>query len=586
MTDNSKVAVMELSIIINYKRDTGGKNVRITAKLIISYLTLAIIVILLGTLSYFGLHTINEGSSDLYNDRLQPTITLTEIAQKIENTRVQMTSGVAYEDPASGKIALMDLDRIDILLEEYQNRNMGEEEEAKFTELQSNWEIFSENVRGNVETLSAQLYDETLEGLRNAEVSYSATSTNVTELIDIVDNLALSEYETNQNVFSTLRWIIMIASVIATVFAIAIGILMGRLIGSPLKDISGKLSKIAHGDLTEDIKKTNRKDEIGILVNTTRQMQHELKILIEAVSDATMRVLSSSEELTQSTNEVVTGAEQIAVTMQELATGSETQAGYSSDLADSMNGFAKTIEESSRQSDQVYKTSNQVHSLTEDGKDKMDNSVQQMRTIDDIVKNSVTGVKELDNKSNKISKLVNVIEEIAEQTNLLALNAAIEAARVGEQGKGFAVVADEIRKLAEQVSVSVVDITDIVNDIQSESSKVVTNLETGYAEVEKGTSQIQQMGETFNKISSSINTMGNAIKEISEKLTENKATTFQMNAKLGEIASLSEESAAGIEQTSASSQQTTSTMQEVSSSSEELAKLAEELNLVVERFTV
>lgn len=559
---------------------------KITVKLIISYLTLAVIVILLGALSYFGLHTINEGSSDLYNKRLQPTIVLTEIAQKMENTRVQMASGVAYEDPASGRIALMNLDRIDELLAEYQDRSMREEEAAKFTELQSNWEIFSGNVRQNEETLSAQLYEETLEGLRSGGVSYSAASTNVAELIDIVDSLALSEYETNQDTFTTLRWIIVIASIIATALAIATGILMGRLIGVPLKDISGKLDEIANGNLTEEIEETDRKDEIGVLVNTTRQMQHELRTLIGAVSNATMQVLSSSEELTQSTNEVVIGAEQVAVTMQELATGSETQAGYSSDLADSMNSFAKTIEESSKQSDQIYQTSNQVHSLTEDGRDKMDSSVQQMHTIDDIVKNSVAGVKELDDKSNKISKLVNVIEEIAEQTNLLALNAAIEAARVGEQGKGFAVVADEIRKLAEQVSVSVVDITDIVNDIQTESSNVVTNLETGYEEVEKGTFQIQQTGETFNKISSSINTMGNAIKEISEKLTKNKTMTFQMNSKLEEIASLSEESAAGIEQTSASSQQTTSTMQEVSASSEELAKLAEELNQVVERFTV
>lgn len=559
---------------------------KITAKLIISYLALAIIVILLGALSYFGLHTINQGSSDLYSRRLEPTIILAEIAQKLENTQVQMASGVAYEDPASGRIALMNLDRIDTLLVEYQDRNMMAEEQEKFTELQSNWEAYSEIVRQNTETLSAQQYEETLDGLRSSSATYGAASSNLSELIGIVDNLALSEYETNQNTFMTLRWIIIVASIIATALAIATGFLMGRLIGAPLKDISGKLDEIAHGNLTEDIEETNRKDEIGVLVNTTREMQTELRTLIGAVSNATMHVLNSSEELTKSTNEVVTGAEQVAVTMQELATGAETQAGYSSDLADNMNSFTLMAEESSKQSDQVYQTSNQVHSLTEDGKSKMDNSVEQMQTIDHIVKNSVLGVKELDDKSTKISKLVNVIEEIAEQTNLLALNAAIEAARVGEQGKGFAVVADEIRKLAEQVSVSVVDITDIVNDIQSESSKVVTNLETGYEEVEKGTIQIQQTGETFNKISSSVASMGNALKEISKKLTDNKLATEKMNTSIEEIASLSEESAAGIEQTSASSQQTTSTMQEVSASSEELAKLAEELNQVVERFTV
>lgn len=216
----------------------------------------------------------------------------------------------------------------------------------------------------------------------------------------------------------------------------------------------------------------------------------------------------------------------------------------------------------------------------------MANSVSQMQSIDNIVKNSVDGVKELDVKSGEISKLVGVIASIAEQTNLLALNAAIEAARVGDQGKGFAVVADEIRQLAEQVSVSVVDITDIVNNIQSESAKLVVGLETGYEQVEKGTNQIQQTGETFNKISSSVESMGNAIKEISNRLAGNRSTTKNMSTNIEEIAGLSEQSAAGIEQTSATAQQTTSTMQEVSSSSEELANLAEKLSNLVERFKI
>lgn len=559
---------------------------KITTKLVISYLLLAVIVILLGALSFFGLNQINQSSSNLYNRRLEPTILLTEMAQKMENTRVQMVSGVAYEDPASGMVATSNLDRIEALLAEYQNRDMSTQESEKVSELQSNWEAYSTIVRENIETLSAQSYEETLDGIRSGSARFGVVSENLTELIEIVDALAVEEYETSQATFSSLSWLILIASVLATALAVLTGLFMGRLIGRPLKSISSKLNKIADGDLTEEIEETKRKDEIGLLINMTRRMQEELRNLISAVSNATMQVLSSSEELTQSTNEVVTGAEQVAVTMQELATGSESQAGYSSDLADNMNSFTQSIENSSKQSDQVYQTSTQVHSLTEEGKEKMNSSVLQMQTIDQIVKHSVRGVKELDDKSTRISKLVSVIEGIAEQTNLLALNAAIEAARVGEQGKGFAVVADEIRQLAEQVSVSVVDITEIVNDIQSESSKVVTNLETGYEEVTKGTDQIQQTGETFSKISSAIDKMGNAIKEISQKLSENKAMTFQMNANLEDIASLSQESAAGIEQTSASAQQTTSTMQEVSSSSEELAKLAEELNRSVEKFTV
>ncbi|MFL2060647.1 methyl-accepting chemotaxis protein [Marinilactibacillus psychrotolerans] len=559
---------------------------KITTKLIVSYLSLAVIVIILGALSFLGLDRIYSNANELYNQRLQPSITLTEMAKTMENTRVQMLSGVANEDSARGEKAIANIERIDELITDYENRNMEKRESEKFSELKQNWQDFTEIVRQNVETLSAGMYIETLEGIARGSEPYTAASTNVSELIEIVDALATETYENDKEIYSADRIMIILTSIVATIMAIVIGTFMGRIIGVPLKKVSQKLDHISKGDLTEPVEVTKRKDEIGILINATSKMQEELKNLINSVADATVQVLSSSEELTQSTNEVVVGAEQVATTMQELATGAEAQANSTSEFSEHMQKFSETIEDSSKESEKIYQTSTNVYSLTKDGREMMANSVSQMQSIDNIVKNSVDGVKELDVKSGEISKLVGVIESIAEQTNLLALNAAIEAARVGDQGKGFAVVADEIRQLAEQASVSVVDITDIVNNIQSESAKLVVGLETGYEQVEKGTSQIQQTGETFNKISSSVESMGNAIKEISNRLAGNRSTTKNMSTNIEEIAGLSEQSAAGIEQTSATAQQTTSTMQEVSSSSEELANLAEKLSNLVERFKI
>lgn len=278
------------------------------------------------------------------------------------------------------------------------------------------------------------------------------------------------------------------------------------------------------------------------------------------------------------------GADQIALTMQELASGSESQANYTSDLSENMSAFVSTIEASVSQSENMKDYSSRVRGMTNEGTTLMQDSVSQMTEIDRIVQQSVAGMRTLDTKSGEVSKLITVIEDIAEQTNLLALNAAIEAARAGEQGKGFAVVADEVRKLSEQVSHSVGDITVIVDSMQKESTDAVINLESGYAEVTKGTAQIQKTGETFGQIAASVEQMEETVKDIAEKLAANRAQTIKMQSSVEEIASVSEESAAGIEQTSASAQQSNSTMQEVSASSQELKGLAETLSGLVERF--
>lgn len=557
---------------------------KITTKLLGSYLILAVIVLVLGGLSLFGLQRMNDNSNELYTERVQPTIILSEIAQLMENTRVHMLTGVINADPSRGEPALENIDRIEELLAEYSNRTFYEEEAVLVEELNRSWDNYSELLHETGDSLVEQDFTEAMNGIRRAGSWYGAANMYLNDLLEMNEILSEQAFSQNQSVFIALRNIILIVSVLATAFAIVIGLFMGRIIGRPLTTISSKLNDVADGKLTGQTIRTKRKDEIGMLEQATNKMQEELRHIITSVSNATHHVLSSSEELTQSTNEVVQGADQIAITMQELASGSESQATYTSDLSESMSAFVHTIEQSVEESERIYQTSTKVRGLTDEGRLMMDSSVTQMQTIDEIVKQSVEGMRGLDTKSSEVSELVTVIEGIAEQTNLLALNAAIEAARAGEQGKGFAVVADEVRKLSEEVSGSVVEITDIVRRMQEESAQVVGALENGYSEVQKGTTQIQETGKTFNSISSSVEQMERTIRRITEKLADNKEQTVNMSSSVEEIASISEESAAGIEQTSASAQQSNSTMQEVSASSEELARLAEELNQLVERF--
>lgn len=351
----------------------------------------------------------------------------------------------------------------------------------------------------------------------------------------------------------------------------------------PINKLKKKADNIGKGNLSEQIEVTSD-DEIGQLSQTMRTMQDMLKEMIQRISLASERIASHSEELTQSSNEVSHGTEQISSTMEELASGAETQANNASELSTNMEVFAQRLDEANKYGNEIHQYSEDVLHVATEGSKQMSDSVEQMQKINTVVQESVHKVEGLTIHSKEISKLVLVIKDIADQTNLLALNAAIEAARAGEQGKGFAVVADEVRKLAEQVANSIVGISNFVNKIQSETVSVSDSLQSGYKEVERGTSQIQSTEESFNKIRSLITEEAKGIGSISQILADVSEKGQEMSGSIQEIAAVSEESAAGIEETAAASQQTSSSMQEVTASAEELANLAEELTQMVQKF--
>lgn len=370
---------------------------------------------------------------------------------------------------------------------------------------------------------------------------------------------------------------------VVIVLSVIISLLVAKGITKPLHALQAKTEEVAAGDLTSNLRQ-DRVNEIGQLSLSVHDMKESLKDLLSNVSEATDRLSSQSEELAQSSHEVRSGSEQIASTMQELSSGTESQATSATNLSHWTSEFIEKVSLANDKGESVKTTSDEVLTMTEEGSTFMDTSVKQMVTIDRIVQEAVEKVKGLDDQSKEISKLVQVINDIAEQTNLLALNAAIEAARAGEHGKGFAVVADEVRKLAEQVSHSIGDITSVVNTIQTESDDVVKSLQTGYKEVNQGTLQMNQTNETFGEIKQSVTNMVQDMQMVTESLKEVTDESKAMTDAVEEIASVSEESAAGVEQTSAAAQQSASSMEEVSRSSNELSKLAEELKEQVSRF--
>lgn len=554
----------------------------IKARILLAFGAVILLTVILSGFNYFASHYANENTKDIV-DRQVPLLVADEKLAFNLSQRIALTRGYVLFEDESYREQFNEYTRESVEIQEELLSMNNSEEVQKLVEQSILW-------RERVQTEVFNRFDN-----GQQEGALRALKEQVTplgqEVIDGFENMALAREdriaEEGQGVLQSGQFMMVmgvIISIVAVVLGVTLGIIMANRISRPVKRVVGRMKEIAGGDISQGPIHVKSKDEIGQLAEAMNDMQDSLNEVMKSVSYTSDRVSGQSEELTQSANEVREGSEQIASTMQEISSGAESQANGATDLSDRMRFFGEKITEANMSGEAIAETSNAVLTLTEDGQKSMQMAVSQMQIIDQIVKESMSKVKGLDVQSKEISKIVRVIEDIADQTNLLSLNAAIEAARAGEHGKGFAVVADEVRKLAEQVTHSVGDITNIVDRIQKESGSVVQSLETGYEEVNEGSKQMEETGETFDTIHDSVSDMVAKVQNISAHLKDIAEDSLQMNHSIEEIASITEESAAGVEQAAASAEQSNSSMEEVSNTAEELSDLAEQLNEQVRRF--
>jgi methyl-accepting chemotaxis protein/methyl-accepting chemotaxis protein-1 (serine sensor receptor) len=159
----------------------------------------------------------------------------------------------------------------------------------------------------------------------------------------------------------------------------------------------------------------------------------------------------------------------------------------------------------------------------------------------------VESMQSIQSSSDKIARIIKVIDEIAFQTNILALNAAVEAARAGEAGMGFAVVAEEVRNLAQRCSQAAKDTEALIGESVSNSRE--------------GSIRLEQVGGVFQTITESAGRVSLLITEVN---------------------TASQEQAKGIQQVAKAVVQIQSVTQQVAASAEESAAASEELSTLSE----
>jgi len=112
------------------------------------------------------------------------------------------------------------------------------------------------------------------------------------------------------------------------------------------------------------------------------------------------------------------------------------------------------------------------------------------------------------------------------------LNASIEAARAGELGRGFAVVADEVKSLAGRTSASTIEISKVIEQIQSGTTFVVTNMQRGTAKVKQGVLLATEAGTVIESIRERSVYVKQMVLMMSQALSEQAAAAAEVAIKV------------------------------------------------------
>ncbi|USK58138.1 methyl-accepting chemotaxis protein [Peribacillus asahii] len=376
-----------------------------------------------------------------------------------------------------------------------------------------------------------------------------------------------------------------------TLLVIVVAIILGALVVffiiksiiKPIKILKDKAITVSRGDLREriDVQTT---DEIGQLGQAFNDMQESLRTLIKQVEFSAEQVASSSEQLTANSEQTSVATELVAESIQEVAGSAERQTSGIDRNAQALTEISIGVSKIAESSASVLELSQYTSIQAEEGGKAVANTRDQMNSIHESVVESDNMIQSLNERSQQIGSILDVITEIANQTNLLALNAAIEAARAGEQGKGFAVVAEEVRKLAEQSQHSAQQIFELIQGIQSDTESSVHIMKRVSDQVQDGVKVSDDAIEKFDQILQSVKKITPQMEEVSATAQQMSAGVQEVTATANEMAGIAKGNAETSEEVAASTEEQLASMEEISASAKMLSSMAEELKELITKF--
>ncbi len=272
------------------------------------------------------------------------------------------------------------------------------------------------------------------------------------------------------------------------------------------------LNRLASGDLARQIEHEfeDGYDQLRVDFNAAIQ---SLSVALRDINASADLIFANSDGITQAARDLSRRTERSAATLEQSAAA--------------LHELTAAVSSAAVGSEEANKTVTAARKTAEDG--------------DALVRQAIEAMGGISDSSNRISRIIDVIDDIAFQTNLLALNAGVEAARAGDAGRGFAVVASEVRALSQRSSEAAREIGALIGE--------------SVRQVGDGVDLVNSLGLALGNIVEAVGHISQNVSSIAASAQEQSSGISEINIAVGELDQSTQQNAAMVEQTTAATQE-------------------------------
>lgn len=565
------------------------KNVRVRIKLIVSFLIVAFLIGIVGTVGISSLKNVNLKVEEMQTNH-KMVFFFTDIKANLTRINSDLFQLIYTKDEAQKDILVKDMDssskKNNDYFTEMQEIPMNDEESQVFKSFAGTVGKYKETRIKVINAINNGDTEEAAKQYSEIPKVRDEMFTNLDKLTQLYLNHTTMEGANIKSIYLTSNSIMIALSIAGLILAVIIGLILSNDIHTPLKRMKKLCEALANYDLSHEFKIT-RSDEFGQTATSLDKARNNIKNLVESLIENAQNISASSEELSATAEELSSKAVIIDESVNNITNSMQKAASETDEISASIQEVDSSIHMLSKKAMDGSNNANNAKERAVEVKNNSQKAIKKAKEMYVEKQNNMKKVIEDGKVVDNIKVMADTIASISEQINLLALNAAIEAARAGEQGKGFAVVADEVKKLAEESSHAVKNIQETIVDVQEAfKNSIDTGSDILYfinEDVNDQFNAYELTGNQYYEDSDFVSKISENIASMSEQIT---TTTGQVSEAAQNMASATQKSSEQIETIKESINETTSGLEQVALTAQSQAEIAQKLNEIVQKFNI